>query len=51
MEMKWLAIMMVGIMGTAMVGLGVEKYQQGQCRVAAINRNMVASEIEKVCGK
>ena len=29
--------------------LAVEKYSQGQCRVASINKGMTAEDIEKVC--
>ena len=49
MELKWLAIMMVGIFGAMFVGLGIETYNRQQCRIAAIEAKMPADDIAKVC--
>ena len=49
MEMKWLAVMMVGIFGAMFVGLGIETYNRQQCRISAIEAKMPVDDIAKVC--
>jgi hypothetical protein len=51
METKWLAIMMIGIMAVSMGALAVEKYTQGQCKLAYAQSTKTADEILKLCGK
>ena len=49
MELKWLAVMMVGIFGAMFLGMGVETYNRQQCRIAAIEAKMTPDDIAKVC--
>lgn len=51
MEMKWLAIMMIGVMASGMGALAVTEYQQGQCKLAYVQSTKSADEINKICGK
>lgn len=48
-DMKWFVIIMAIALGVPLVGMGVEKYQIGQCRTEAIRAAMPAEQIEKVC--
>lgn len=49
MEMKWLAIMMIGMFVATFVGLGFETHYRQECRVAAFKAAMSVEQIEKVC--
>ena len=49
MEMKWLAVMMMGIFGSMFIGLGIESYNHQQCRMAAIAAKMPVDDIAKAC--
>jgi hypothetical protein len=49
MEMKWFAIVMIVLFGGMFVGVGFETYYHQQCRITAIQANMTADQIEKVC--
>lgn len=49
MEMKWLAIMMIGLFGSIFIGMGFESYYHQQCRIAGIQAALPADQIEKVC--
>ena len=49
MELKWLAIMMIGLFGSMFIGLGFESYYHQQCRITAIQASMPVEQIEKVC--
>ena len=35
MEMKWMAIMFIGVMGTGMIAMGIEDYTEGQTAIEA----------------
>ena len=48
-DMKWPALAFMFILGLPLVGLALEQYNQGQCRIEAIRANMAADEITKVC--
>ena len=49
MELKWLAVMMIGIFGAMFVGMGIESYNRQECRIAAIKANMPVDDIAKAC--
>ena len=49
MELKWLAIMMIGIFGAMFVGLGLESHNRQECRIAAIKASMPVDDIAKAC--
>ena len=49
MELKWLAVMMIGIFGAMFVGLGFESHFRQECRIAAIKANMPVDDIAKAC--
>ena len=49
MEFKWMAIALAVLFFGMSFGLAIEKYSQGQCRVASINKGMTAEDIAKVC--
>jgi hypothetical protein len=49
MEMKWLAIMVIGMFGAMFIGLGFETYHRQECRIAAIQAKMSTDDIAKVC--
>jgi len=48
-DMKWAALAFMFILGLPLVGLALEQYNRGQCRIEAIRANMPAEQIEKVC--
>lgn len=48
-DVKWFVILMAVVMGVPLIGLGIERYQLGQCRMEAIRAHMPAEQIEKVC--
>jgi hypothetical protein len=48
-DMKWYAIAFMFIIGTPMVGMALQQYQQSQCRIEAIRASMPAEQILKVC--
>jgi hypothetical protein len=49
MEMKWLAILVVGLFGSMFIALGFESHYRQQCRITAIQASMPVEQIEKVC--
>lgn len=49
MDMKWIAIMAIGMFGAMFAGIGISEHQKSQCRVAAIQAKMPVDEIAKVC--
>ena len=49
MELKWLAIMIIGLFGGMFVAVGVESHYRQQCRITAIQAAMPIDQIEKVC--
>lgn len=49
MEIKWICIAAAVVMTAAVAGGMLSDYHKGQCRVAAIQKNMPAEEIAKVC--
>ena len=48
-DMKWYAIAFIFVIGTPMVGMALQQYQQSQCRIEAIRASMPAEQILKVC--
>jgi hypothetical protein len=50
-DMKWPALAFMFILGLPLVGLALEQYNQGQCRIEAIRAGMDADKIVQVCGK
>jgi hypothetical protein len=48
-DMKWPALAFMFILGLPLVGLALEQYNQGQCRIEAIRASMPAEQILKVC--
>ena len=50
MEMKWLAIMTVGIFIALFTTVAVEKYSANQCKIAYVNSGKSAEDILKLCG-
>ena len=51
MEMKWFAILVVGVFSTMFTTIAFEKYSAGQCKIAYAGTNKSADEILKLCGK
>ncbi len=49
MEFKWAMIAMMALFGSMFAGLGIEKYQQNQCRIASVQAGKSADEIIKIC--
>jgi len=49
MDTKWLAIMMVGVMGFGMLAASVDTYTRGQCKLAYAQSEKTADEINKIC--
>ena len=49
MEFKWFMIAVMVIVGAMGTGIVIEKYTQGVCRVAAINKGMSAEDIANIC--
>lgn len=50
MEMKWLAIMVIGLFGAMFMGLGAQQYGENQCRIEAIKAGVEADKIKTACG-
>jgi hypothetical protein len=48
-DMKWPALAFMFILGLPLVGLALEQYNRGQCRIEAIRASMPAEQILKVC--
>ena len=51
MEMKWLAIMTLGIFSALFTTVAVEKYSNGQCKIAYAASSKSAEDIVKLCGR
>jgi len=49
MEFKWAMIAMTVLFGSMFAGMGVEKYQQNQCRIASVQAGKSADDIAKIC--
>ena len=49
MEMKWIAIMAIGMFGAMFVGLGFSEHNKSQCRIEAIKAGIEASKIKEIC--
>lgn len=49
MDTKWIAIMMVGIIGFGMLAESVSTYTKGQCKLAYAQSEKTADEINKIC--
>ena len=48
-DMKWAALAFMFILGLPLVGLALEQYNRGQCRIEAIRAGMDAEKITQVC--
>lgn len=48
-DMKWPALAFMFILSLPLVGLVLEQYNRGQCRIEAIRVNMEADKIAQVC--
>ena len=48
-DMKWYAIAFMFIIGLPLVGLALEQYNRGQCRIEAIRAGMDVEKIAQVC--
>ena len=48
-EMKWLSIMMIGIMVAGMGGIAMTDYQKSQCKLAYAQSSKTADEINQIC--
>ena len=51
MEIKWFAIIMVSVFTSMAVSIGIEKYSEGQCKIAYASSNKSAEDIVKLCGR
>lgn len=49
MEMKWFAIMVVGVMAAGMSAVAIESYTKSQCKLAYVQTAKSAEEINKIC--
>ena len=49
LDMKWLSIMMIGIMVAGMGGMAMTEYQKSQCKLAYAQSTKTADEINKIC--
>jgi hypothetical protein len=49
MDMKWYAIMMIGIVACGMGAVAVIDYSHNQCRAAALQAGKSADEIKEIC--
>jgi len=49
MEFKWAMIAMAVLFGSMFAGIGVEKYQVNQCRIASVQAGKSADDIAKIC--
>ncbi len=49
MEIKWFAIAVSVIFGGGMAAAGIGEYQKGQCKIAYVQSNKTAEEINKIC--
>lgn len=49
MEIKWFMIGVAVLFGAMFTGMGVEKYQVNQCRIASVQAGKSAEEIVKIC--
>ena len=49
MEMKWLTILMIGLFGAMFIGIGFEKYTEGECLKQYSQSNRSAGEIRQIC--
>ena len=50
MEMKWIAIMAIGMFGAMFAGIGIDQYNKNQCRIEAIKAGVEADKINMACG-
>ena len=50
-EMKWLAIMTMGIFAALFTAMAVEKYTDNQCKIAYSTSTKTADEIRRLCGR
>lgn len=49
MEVKWAMIAMAVIFGGGMAAAGIGEYQKGQCKIAYVQSNKTAEEINRIC--
>lgn len=51
MEMKWLAILVIGVFSGLFTAIAVDKYSENQCKIAYAASNKTAEDIVKLCGR
>ena len=51
MEMKWIAICVIGFVTAMFAPMMVEKYAVGQCKISFAQSDKSAEDIVKICGK
>ena len=49
MDFKWTMIAIIVTFTSLFIGIGVEKYQVNQCRIASIQAGKTADDIVKIC--
>lgn len=49
MEMKWIAICVIGFVTAMFTPVVVDKYNQGQCKMSFATSDKTADEIIKIC--
>ena len=47
---KWIAICVIGVIGTLFAPIGVTEYSKYQCRIEAIKAGVEADKINMACG-
>ena len=49
MEMKWIAIMAIGMFGAMFMSLGFSEYYKSQCRIESIKAGVETNKIKEIC--
>lgn len=49
MEIKWAMIAMAVLFGGLVAAGSIGEYQKGQCKIAYVQSNKTAEEINKIC--
>jgi hypothetical protein len=49
MEIKWIVVGIVLVMLGSFVGLGLEQYQQYNCKVSLASSGRTVEEIQQIC--
>jgi hypothetical protein len=51
MEIKWITIMVVGVLGSISIGTTIDRYADKQCRIEAIKAHVDPDKISLACEK